>query len=39
MGFCSEETLEDIVLTSEAHKPKHKTLQETGYQSHLNKQP
>jgi len=26
MGFCSEETLEDIALTSEAYKPKYKTL-------------
>jgi hypothetical protein len=26
MGFCSEETLEDIALTSETHKPKYKTL-------------
>jgi hypothetical protein len=26
MRFCSEETLEDITLTSEAHKPKYKAL-------------
>jgi hypothetical protein len=25
MGFCSEEILEDIALTLEAHKPKYKT--------------
>ena len=25
-GFCSEETLEEIALTSEARKPKYKTL-------------